>query len=242
MKSKWNIPLVIITAIISYLYQAVSSDKLPFLETILSAEVLKFIKHYSFGIILLLIILYVICYIIVFLREHDYNKKVVCENICKSVFELIEKNEGHDYMQHVRVSIFKVNNLVSSNQCLKYYSRYQTRTPIKKSSIKYTPGKGCVGLCFETQTNISISIPEYEKSSKKYTEETKKRFHLSEEEIDKLNIKSSTFIGIPICCYNSGHTWGVLIVDSTKNTTNLEPLTREIEKIVNTCKVFFLEG
>lgn len=242
MKSKWNILLMIVTAILSYLYQSASSNTLIFLDKILSNKCIIYILDHSLQIIIFLLLVYAIAYITVYFDEKDTNINKVCENICKSVYTLIEKTEGHEYMQNVRVSIYKADKPRAPYPVLKMYSRYQTRTPITKSKMKYKPGKGCVGLCFETQSSISRSITEYAVSRKKYITESKKYFNLEKDDIDKINIKSSTFIAVPICFFTSGISWGVLIVDSTKNTNNLEPLARNIETIINTCKVFFEEG
>ena len=241
-KSKWNFLLISVTCLLSYLYQSASTDTLIFLDKFIPEQLIVNILNNSLKILITLIIIYILGYIIVYKREQDITIKKVCDNICKSVFLLIERTEGHEYMQNVRVSIYRANAPNSPRQILKMYARYQTRTPIKKSKIKYRPGIGCVGLCFETQTNISISIPEYSRNKKKYIRACMQKFHMSENENNKLNIKSSSFIGIPICCFNSGHSWGVLVVDSTKNAKNMEPLTRDIEHIINSCKVFFEEG
>ena len=52
MKSKWNILLMIVTAILSYLYQSASSNTLIFLDKILSNKCIIYILDHSLQIII----------------------------------------------------------------------------------------------------------------------------------------------------------------------------------------------
>ena len=52
-------------------------------------------------------------------------------------------------------------------------------------------------------------------------------------------MKSCTFLGIPLKCFNSDIAWGVLLIDSIKWHEKFESIAREIENITENYSVFF---
>jgi hypothetical protein len=126
---------------------------------------------------------------------------------------------------------------------VKAISRYQTRAPNKKTQLKFRPGEGCAGMCFESQTLIYEKISEYIPNMRqRYYDDSKKIFNLDQIQVDKLNIKSCMFLGIPIKCFETEKTWGVLLIDSIKHHNNFNNIARELENIVSHYSAFFIEG
>jgi len=242
MRSKLEWILAMITFILGYLYQSASNNRLYLLEKIFNESCTIWILSNSEIIIILLVSIYILIEIIQRFITKDIIEKRFCQNICQYIFSRIERDKGHEFMQNIRVSIFKADKIYSAKPKLYLFSRYQTRTPIKKSKIKFHPGKGCVGLCYQSQVLVAKQITEFEKNNKKYIKESKSVFDLDKKDVQMLNFKSSTFIGIPIITFAKGLTWGVLIVDSTKNTDNFEGLGRQLEDVINNYQVFFEEG
>jgi hypothetical protein len=143
----------------------------------------------------------------------------------------------------VRVTIFKSVKSDKDSTHIKAISRYQTRTPNKRTRLKFKPGEGCAGMCFESQTLVFKSIPEYISGRpQRYYEDSRNLFNLDQIQVDKLNIKSCLFLGIPIKCFETERTWGVLLIDSTKQYGNFEAIARELENIVSHYSAFFIEG
>jgi hypothetical protein len=163
--------------------------------------------------------------------------------MCRYIYKQVEKNTEIDFAHNVRVTIFKAMNIDTESTYVKAISRYQTRSPNRKTRLTFKHGEGCAGICFESQTLIYKAISEYNNhSSQKYYEDSWKEFNLAQEHVDKLNVKACLFLAIPIKCFDTEKTWGVLLVDSTKNHHKFDDVVRKLEDIVSHYSAFFTEG
>ena len=240
MKSKLRWILSIITLILGYLFQSASEQKLLFLDDILNDKVNKLIFDNPLLVLVLFGIVYLIIFAIIQIIEKDKNKIKFCNNVCKYIFKYIEKKLNSNFMQYVRVTIFKAENINSDRAKLVFYSRYQTRLPYKTTRLKFKPGHGCAGICFESQTLISKCIQEYDPNNPTiYIKESKAKLNFNIKDIEKLNMKSCIFLGVPIKCFDSGKTWGVLLIDSKKRHEEFNTIAREVEHIMKHYVTFF---
>jgi hypothetical protein len=94
-----------------------------------------------------------------------------------------------------------------------------------------------------TQSLIYEQLPEYnEKNHDLYYTRSYKDYKLESKIVDKLNIKSCLFLGIPIKCFDTEKTWGVIVLDSTiKDEQFSEKFARELEEIIDHYTAFFIE-
>jgi hypothetical protein len=84
---------------------------------------------------------------------------------------------------------------------------------------------------------------EYSEATKaEYYREMKSKFNLDSRKVDKMNVKSCTFMGLPIICQDTGQTWGVILIDAIKPLGKLENIARNIELIANHYTPFFTEA
>ena len=243
MQSRLKWVLAAITALIGYLFQSAGPKKLLFFENIFSAGFHAAVFNHSLSILGVLAFSYIIIRFIIYRR--DNNKSIVfqCNNMCRYIYKQIEKATDREFIHNVRVTIFRAMKSDTDSTYIKAISRYQTRTPNKKTRLKFKPGEGCAGMCFESQTLIFKMISEHMPGySQKYYEDSQKFFNLDRNLVDKLNIKSCLFLGIPIKCFETERTWGVLLIDSTKHHNNFEAIARELENIVSHYSAFFIEG
>jgi hypothetical protein len=163
--------------------------------------------------------------------------------MCRYIYKQIEKATDKDFIHNVRVTIFRAMKSDTDSTYIKAISRYQTRTPNKKTRLKFKPGEGCAGMCFESQTLIYQVISEYiPQMSQKYYEDSYEFFKLDQIQVNKLNIKPCMFLGIPIKCFETEKTWGVLLIDSMKHHDNFYSIARGLESIVLHYSAFFIEG
>ena len=87
-------------------------------------------------------------------------------------------------------------------------------------------------------------LPEYNENAPNiYYKESENKYNLKSYKVDQLHIKSCLFLGIPIKCFDTDKTWGVLMLDSTKKDERFdEAFARKIEEIIGHYIVFFMEG
>ncbi|MCR5189212.1 MAG: hypothetical protein K6C97_09775 [Treponema sp.] len=245
-KSKLNFILVVITAIISYLFQSASQQKLFLLEDILTDKVHQQVFSHSTIIILILGILYILFYIIIWHREKYILQRKSGTDICQYIFDQISTQLKEEDKSHIRVTLFKASKYPFNDKKLKFYSRYQIKQPMRKTKVKFAPGQGCAGLCFESQSVIYIeSKTEYSNNitqQNAYKREMLSRCNMDSEIIDKLNIKSCKLLGLPIKCSDSGQTWGVILIDTDKKNIDIQNMAIQLQKVVDGYTPFFKEA
>ena len=199
----------------------------------------------NLGIIcIILFILYVITELAIYFRNIDKNLKMQCQNICRYVYKYIENHMGENFVHACRITIFKAMRPNTEKVYLEAISRYQIKEPYKKTKLTFRPGEGVAGRCFEIQALILANLPEFNKRNYiQYCAESNYKYKLDEQKIAKLNTKSCLFLGIPIKYFDTGKTWGVLVLDSTINDDRLDKeFARGVEEIMGHYTVFFTEG
>ena len=213
-------------------------------ENVLDKNFHSAVFEHMFIICLVLFLLYIIIEIIIYLRNIDKKQKVQCQNICRYVYKYIENHMGEDFVHTSRITVFKAMRPNTEKVYLKAISRYQTKEPYKKAKVKFLPGEGVAGRCFEIQALILANLPEYsERNHMLYYKESHDKYKLAASKVDKLNTRSCLFLGIPIKIFDTGKTWGVLVLDSTIQDDRLdETFARGVEDIIRHYTVFFTEG
>ena len=240
-KFKW-IPRIV-TGLLTYLLASAPLQKLLFFEDIFFDHVHTNIFDHLWLIVIFLIIIYIVAEFIVSYRNRNKTLEIQCHNISRYIYKCIEKELGQDFAPNIRVTVFKAFKPNTEDVYIKPVCRYQKMEPLKKSKIKFKPGQGCAGVCFQTQNLVMDNLPEYnEKNASKYYEKSFKSYNMEQGMVDKLNIKSSLYLGIPIKCFDSDKTWGVLLIDSPKNNERFNnSIARKLELIIDHYTVFFTE-
>lgn len=244
-KSKLNFLLVVITAIISYLFQSASQQKLFLLEDVFTDKVHQRVFSHSKVIILILGILYILFYIIIWYREKNILQRQSGTDICQYIFNQISIQLEEEDKSHIRVTLFKASKYPFNDKKLKFYSRYQIKQPMRKTKVKFAPGQGCAGICFESQSVTYIeSRNEYNNTTqqKAYKKEMQKKCNMDPNITDKLNIKSCKLLGLPIKCSDSGQTWGVILIDTDKKNINIQDMAIQLQLVVDGYTPFFKEA
>jgi hypothetical protein len=243
MRSRLEWVLIAITALIGYLFQSAGLKKLLFFENVFSDDFHSAVFDHSLLILTVLAFCYIIIRLVIYRRDNSKSIIFQCNNMCRYIYKQVEKATDNSFIHHVRVTIFRAVKSDTDSTYIKAISRYQTRSPNKKTRLKFRPGEGCAGMCFESQTLIYKVIPEYMPyKPQKYYENSYKTFNLDQIQVKKLNIKSCMFLGIPIKCFETEKTWGVLMIDSTKHHNDFDRIARELESIVSHYSAFFIEG
>jgi len=122
--------------------------------------------------------------------------------ICAVIYKYIEKRIGKDFTHNIRVTVFKAMRTDTEKVYIKVVSRYQAKEPFKKAKLTFCPGEGVAGSCFKTQSLIYGELPEYnERNTGAYYRESLESYNLRSDKVDKLNVKSCLFLGIPIKCF-----------------------------------------
>jgi len=243
MGSRLRWILIVITALLSYLLASAQEKKLLFFEDIFTDHVHEIIFNHQKLILFILLAIYIIVELIIKFRNRNKTLEKQCHNICRYIYKYIEKNIGQDFTHNIRVTIFKVMRPNTEDVFIKAISRYQIKEPSKKARLTFRPGEGVAGCCLKTQSLIYAHLPEYnEKNHELYYSVSWKDYKLDSEKVDKLNIKSCLFLGIPIKCFDTEKTWGVLLLDSTKKNEQFnEKFVRKLEEIIEHYTAFFIE-
>lgn len=233
-----------ITALISYLFISAPEKKLLFLDHFFAKEVHVFIFEHPWFILFILIIAYIVVEFIATYRNRNKTIENQCQNMCRYIYRHIDRNIGSDFTHSIRITIFKAMKPNTEDVYLKAVSRYQVKEPLKKTRVTFRPGEGVAGCCFQTQNLIYGHLSEYtERTAETYYRESKNIYNLGRDKIDQLNIKSCLFLGIPIKCFDTEKTWGVLLLDSTKRDEKFsKDFARKIEEIIEHYTAFFTEG
>jgi hypothetical protein len=234
---------ITITTLISYLFASAPGKKLLFFEDVFAEPVHTFVFDHPLVILFVLLAIYIIAEIIIFYRNNNKTLETQCHNMCRYIYKYIEKNISTDFTHSSRITIFKTKKPNTEGVYLKAVSRYQVKEPFRKTRVEFRPGEGVVGCCFETQTLIYANLPEYnERNSESYYNESWRSYKLDASKIDKLNVKSCLLLGIPIKCFDTEKTWGVLVLDSTKKDERFsEEFARKVEEIIEHYTAFFTE-
>ena len=244
MGSKLRLISVAITGLLSYLLASAPERKLLLFENVFTEDVQKAVFDHSRHILFVLLALYIIIELIILFRNRNKKLETQCHNICRYIYKYIEKHIGKDFAHNIRVTIFKAMHPNTEDVYLKAVSRYQTKEPFKKARVTFLPGEGVAGCCFQTQTLIYGHLTEHsDRTNEVYCRESWNTYRLSSEKINKLNVKSCLFLGIPIKCFDTEKTWGVLVLDSTKKDEQFSiGFARKIEEIIEHYTAFFTEG
>lgn len=234
---------LIIFAILSYLTQCAFAQKLVFFDQFLKEYRCVQILNASWIIILILTGLYALFFIMIERREKEYIAQIVYNNICQEVFNRFVKPLG-EIKQHMKVSLIKAFEPESEEPYLKVVGRYQTKSPKKKSRVKFAVNEGCAGLAYGVGNIIAKSIGEYDKNkSGKYYDESEKTFNLPRAKAKKLNDYASQFLCIPVKYFRKEDVrWGILSIDSMEHCDFLEKEenARKIEDLLSCFSVFFV--
>jgi len=243
MGSKLRWISIVITGLLSYLLASAPVKKLLLFEDVFKDNVHEVVFSHQTLILFILLSIFVIVEFIIHSRDRNKTLETQCHNICRYIYKYIEKNIGHDFAHDVRVTIFKVMRPNTDSVFVKAVSRYQTKEPSKKTKLTFRPGEGVAGCCLKTQSLIYEQLPLYnEKNHELYYNVSWKDYKLEPKKVDKLNIKSCLFLGIPIKCFDTEKTWGVLVIDSTKKDEKFnEEFARELEEIIEHYTAFFIE-
>lgn len=233
-----------ITLLLTYLLASAPEKKLLFFEGVFTDGFHTAIFDHSLLIVIILLLAFIAFEIIISFRNSNKMLKNQCHNACHYIYRYIEKNIGQDFANNSRVTIFKAIFPNTEKVYLKAISRYQTKEPYRLTKLKFRPGEGVVGACFETNSLIlENKLPEYEKDTQLYKEISSKNYNLNDGMINKIKIKSCFLLGIPIKSFDTERTWGVLVIDSAKKPKQLNKgFVRVIEDIIKHYTVFFMEG
>ena len=236
----------VITWVLSYLLASAPGGKLLLIPNIYIEDknVHAAIFNHAWIVVIVLVIAYTTVEIVVFFKNKNKTLETQCHNICRYIYKYIEKTIGKSFAHDLRVTIFKAKKPNTERVYLEAVNRYQVKEPFKKAKVKFKPGEGAVGCCFKTQNLISAYLPEFsEKTAEQYYKESEKYFKLSRDKVRKLNIKSCFFLGIPMKCFDTDRTWGVLLLDSTiKDERFNYDFARKLEEIVEHYTAIFTEG
>jgi len=220
------------------------AGKLLLFEKVFDKDFHASIFDHLWLIVIFLLMTYIIVELIVYYGNIDKTLKSQCYNMCRYIYKYIERHIGMDFVHNSRITIFKAMCLNTEKVYLKAICRYQTKEPYKKAKLTFRPGVGVAGSCFETQTLVLATLPEYdEKNPEEYYKESYDKYKMDRFMVEKLNSKSCLFLGIPIKFFNTEKTWGVLVLDSIKKDDQLNfGFARNVEAIIEHYKVFFTEG
>ena len=159
MKSRLHWILAAITVIIAYLFQSATGKRLLFFDKV-PDNIHELIFDNSLIIVGCLAFIYILVYLIIWCSSKNKQKKI-CDNVCEHIFKFIKEKTNDNFMQFIRVTIFKAKYIKFDWAKLVFHSRHQTRIPYKKTKLKFKPGYGCAGMCFQTQTLILQKIQEF---------------------------------------------------------------------------------
>ena len=245
MNSKFKVFSILITLLLSYFYASAPGQKLLFLDGIIPDSIHAFVFDRAIYIMTVFLFLYIVNEIYILFRNKNKTFEKQCHNACQYIYSYVEETMGEEIANNIRVTIFKAfHSPVSEYVVLKSVERYQKKEPQRNAKVKFLPNIGVAGVCFATNSLILENrMPEFDKKPDAYFKYCQKNYNLDKDLIEKLNCKSCFYLGIPISCYNTGQTWGVLMIDSTKKSELLcSGFERYVEGIIKHYKVFFIEG
>lgn len=244
MKSKLEYVNLLITAIIGYLYQCMSSNKIIFFDCILDDYVFFTVKKYSLIIFIVLAIIYLVIFFLIRIRSLKKQEKKQLNDLSKQIFNTITNTDNDIDHSTFRVTVFKGINGKKSNPILVPLGRYQKRMPITFPSVRFGPDEGCAGTCYTTQQIISKQIEPYDRNKPDiYYNDCQDKLALNKDIATKLNLKSCTFLCLPLITQDMNQTWGVVVIDSIIKTLDFEKQSRKLESIIlNYSFLFSLEA
>lgn len=235
--------------ILTKFVEGIESEKFPLLELIFNSKSINLVSENKTKILLLLIAINILVYLYTTWDKYSSNKKNIYDNICESIFNVtIDNNNGYKNSDF-RVSLFKIKKglIYGKDDNGKYYlrftkilvnvGRHQTRSEKKLSKIKFLPGEGVVGSCYEIG-EIYFFRTSSKSRNLKYKDELYKKTNLPYHKICQMQQNSASYVGMPVKFHNSSEYFGVVIVDSLDNEFQFEDF-RKIEDLVNFCSIFF---
>lgn len=243
---------VIFTGILGLYIDSVFEQKLLFLEKFFKPEISqKILDNY----IIIIVIFGLINLIIYYISHKDgINKaqKVIYDNICYKIFENFIKSNTRLNHSNFRVSLFKADKklifkrdfyyLPQYRTILENKARHQTKQEKKLCGVKFLPGEGAVGVCFQIGTLIFFETSTYNVNNpQKYYREQMAKTSIPEFKLKKTNTKSSYLICCPIKFFGSDDLFGVIVVDSTVKQNIIKEEFRKIEEVLDYYSVFFIK-
>jgi len=232
-----------ITGLFSYFLASAPTGKLLLFEDVFDKDFHSFVFEHILFICLFLFLFYIIVEFTIYFRNIDKTLKAQCYNACRYIYRHLEKSISSDFAHNSRVTIFKAIHPNTEKVYLKAISRFQTKEPHRKTKLTFLPGEGIAGVCFATNSLILESMPEFEKDPEAYYRVSLNNYKLDKDMVDKLNTKSCFLLGIPIHCFDTERTWGVVVIDSTKKVNRpSKGFERSLEEIIKHYAAFFTEG
>jgi len=195
---------------ISYFIFCSFENRLLWIEKILQKPYCDFIlKHGAIITVFLVISLAILhCGSGQILKNNRIRQ--IYANICRLIFDK-DLSKFSTPTDLIRVTLFKANKKCILNPI----GRYQDKEPKNDCKSSFTPGKGAVGIAYETKTVVQQGIePFNEDIPLEYYKESERVFNLKENKAKDLNIKSCSFICIPLRFYREDRPWGILAIDS----------------------------
>jgi len=243
----------LITFIIGWFMECVSSNKILVFEGIFSDAFNKEILKHSLIIFIVLGAANLLLFILSHRSKEHHESRKFFDNICNSVFdEFIKRNNQLDNSLF-RVSLFKVKKgLIFKKEnyyCpqwttyLRNIGRAQTRQKRDLCKIKFLPDEGTVGSCYSISKLVFAKIIKFEELTKEnYYNDHLDKTALPVFKAKRLQHKSSGFLGCPVKFYNSDVLFGVLVVDcDDPDMLETTPEFRIMEEVLSRYSVFFNE-
>ncbi len=224
----------------SYLLNCAFQGKLLFLDIFFKENICGWILKYSFWILVILTLGYLVNYYFIDRRSKENVATVVYDNICKEIFRRFIKPKSVSY-NLMRVSLLKAFDREGETPYLRVVGRYQTKSPKRRSKLKFNVGEGCAGHAYETGNIVQKTVTEYNpRNPSIYYDESENTFQLNRNKARHLNDKACDFLCVPVRFFGEDEPWGVLSVDSMKKGTFSSEEVREIESVLSCFSVFLM--
>jgi len=230
--------------------ESIASEKLIFFGEFLAPEISEAILKNTFSIFITLGLLNIFFYGISHKTKENKERRNLYNNLCQLIFDEYIKPNTTLENSKFRVSLFKAKKTIILRRekwlmpeyrtILKNVGRFQTRQEKKYSRIKFLPGEGVAGLCYEMGEFVFEEIERYDYRKKEvYYDENFKKLALPKFKSKRTHYQSCSFVGCPIKYFQSDNIFGVIIVDCVeKKQLNIEEF-RTIETILSHYSVFF---
>lgn len=158
--------------------------------------------------------------------------------LCKEAYRIC--CSPRPYNVNIRITAY-FSKLTLSGRRLVSVSRYVHGAGATESSIKFRVGEGTVGMAYASNVVITEEgFPDPFISRDQYVEEVSRRCKVNREKIEKMHVRSRSFLSIPIrYCDDLSSAVAVISVDSTNPALFANARRTRVIQLVDATRFLF---
>ena len=173
------------------------------------------------------------------------GRSAVLNSICNQIFDLCVKQNSSYKNTEYRVSLLRPIRRCRFSKGHKWYylylrqivflevvARHQTIQGEKVSSVSFRSGQGFAGIAYQDNIVVNENVVPYNNSNPNlYLDEFERRWRLPKKKTMSLNIKSSSFLCVPINYQHTDTVYGVISIDCVKQVSFSARVARDVEQM-----------